>query len=283
MLIDLESPVVVQGITGREGRFHALRMHEQGTNVVAGVTPGKGGEWVSGIPVFDTVSAAVTATGATISVVFVPAAFAVDAIYEAVDSGIRFLVVVTEGIPILDSMRVIDYARSKNCRIIGPNSPGLLIPGAMKLGIIPANIARPGSVGVVSRSGTLTYEVIDVLTHAGFGQSVCVGIGGDPVVGTTLIDVLSFLEEDPGTDRVALLGEIGGRGEIDAAQFIRKTMTKPVVAFIAGRHAPIGLRMGHAGAIVEGKEGTAEAKIVTLQAAGVRVAYNPEDIPSLLR
>jgi succinyl-CoA synthetase alpha subunit len=283
MLTELESPVLVQGITGREGRFHALQMIEQGTNIVAGVTPGKGGEWVSGIPVFDTVSAAVAATAAEISVGFVPAAQSIDAIYEAVDAGIKLQVIITEGIPILDSMRAIDYARSKNCRIIGPNCPGMLIPGAVKLGIIPANIARPGSVGVVSRSGTLTYEVINVLTQAGFGQSVCIGIGGDPVVGTTMIDVLSFLEDDPGTDRVALLGEIGGRGEIDAAQFIKTTMTKPVVAYVTGRHAPSGLRMGHAGAIIEGESGTAEAKIAALLAAGVRVSYNPEDIPALLR
>ena len=283
MYIDHQTPVLVQGITGREGRFHTQQMVAYGTNIVAGVTPGKGGEWVSGIPVFDTVSAAIDATGARTSVVFVPADRSADAMFEAVDSGIRLIVCISEGIPILDTMQVIDYALSRNCRVIGPNCPGILLPGEASLGIIPGFIAQSGSVGVVSKSGTLTYEVISALTDAGYGQSMCVGIGGDPIVGTSMVDILQIFEEDAQTERVALLGEIGGRSEIDAAQFIKTSMTKPVIAFIAGKSAPVGRRMGHAGAIIEGSTGTAEAKIEALRAAGVRIADHPEQIPILLR
>lgn len=282
ILVDKNTRLVVQGITGREGSFHTQQMIEYGTNVVGGVTPGKGGEWVHGKPVFDTVKAAVDATGANTSIIYVAAAFAADAIYEAIDAGIGLIVCITEGIPIADMMKVYAYLQHHDCRLIGPNCPGLLTPGQAKVGIMPGYIATPGNVGVVSKSGTLTYEVVYALTQAGFGQTTCIGIGGDPIIGTNFVDVLQMFEEDPETEKVVLIGEIGGRAEIDAAEFIKARMTKPVAAFIAGKSAPEGTRMGHAGAIVEGGEGTAAEKIEALRAAGVRIADNPEHIPSLL-
>lgn len=283
ILLNKHSRVLVQGMTGREGKFHSLKMIEYGTNVVGGVTPGKGGEWVHGKPVFDTVSACVNATGADVSMILVPAAFAADAIYEAADAGIRLIICLTEGIPVRDMTGVYEYLRKSNSRLIGPNCPGLLTPGEAKVGFMPNYIGKPGGVGVVSKSGTLTYETVAAMSAAGFGQSTCIGIGGDPIIGTTFVEVLEMFEEDPQTEKVVLMGEIGGRAEIDAADFIKARMTKPVVAFIAGRSAPEGTRMGHAGAIVEGGQGTAQEKIDALRAAGARIADNPEHIPQLLR
>ena len=282
ILIDKNTKLLVQGITGREGLFHTEQMIEYGTDVVGGVTPGKGGEWALGKPVFDTVKTAKEATGANTSVIYVPAAFAADAIYEAIDAGIELIVCITEGVPIQDMMKVRAHLDQSNSRLIGPNCPGLLSPGLSKVGIMPGHIATEGNVGVVSRSGTLTYEVVYALTQRGIGQSTCVGIGGDPVNGTNFLDVLKMFEEDPQTEKVVLIGEIGGTDEEKAAQYIASYMTKPVVAFIAGRTAPPGKRMGHAGAIVEGGAGTAEDKIAALQAAGVKVADHPEQIPDLL-
>ncbi len=282
ILIDKNTKLLVQGITGREGLFHTEQMIEYGTDVVGGVTPGKGGEWALGKPVFDTVKTAKEATGANTSVIYVPAAFAADAIYEAIDAGIELIVCITEGVPILDMMKVRAHLDQSHCRLVGPNCPGMLTPGQSKVGIMPGHIATPGNVGVVSRSGTLTYEVVYALTQHGIGQSTCVGIGGDPINGTNFLDVLKMFEEDPQTEKVVLIGEIGGTDEEKAAQYIANYMTKPVVAFIAGRTAPPGKRMGHAGAIVEGGAGTAEDKIAALQAAGVKVADHPEQIPDLL-
>jgi succinyl-CoA synthetase alpha subunit len=255
-----------------------------GTNVVAGVTPGKGGEWVDEkIPVFDSVKIAAEATGANTSIIFVPARFAADAIFEAADADIPFIVCITEGIPVSDMMRVRNYIDQKGVRLLGPNCPGLLTPGEAKVGIIPGNIAIPGNVGIVSRSGTLTYEVLYALKLVGIGSSTCVGIGGDPVNGTNHIDVLEMFEGDPHTDKIVLIGEIGGSDEEKAAQFIATKMTKPVVAFIAGQTAPPGKRMGHAGAIIEGGSGSAADKIAALEKAGVKVARHPEEIPMLLK
>ena len=282
ILVDKQTPVIVQGITGKQGGFHAKLMMDYGTNVVGGVTPGRGGEWFEGKPVFDTVSKAVEATGATHSLIAVPAAFAAEAIYEAVDGGIKLIVCLTEHIPVSEMMKAVAYVKLKGARLIGPNCPGLMTPGQAKIGIIPGMIGLPGHIGVVSKSGTLTYEVGFALSRRGMGQTTFVGIGGDPVIGTTFIDVLQMFENDPDTSSVVLLGEIGGRAEIDAAEYIKNHMTKPVAAFIAGRSAPPGRRMGHAGAIVEGSEGSAEEKIAALEAAGVRVAANPEQIPDLL-
>ncbi|MDX1994825.1 MAG: succinate--CoA ligase subunit alpha [bacterium] len=283
ILADKNTRIVVQGITGREGRFHTRQMIDYGTAVVGGVRPGKGGEWVEGVPVFDTVKAAREATGANASVIYVPGPGAADAIFEAADAGIELIVCISDPVPVMDILRVYNYLKGTKSRLIGPNCPGLLTPGQAKVGIIPGYVATPGNVGIVSKSGTLTYEVINALTEAGMGQSTCVGIGGDPIVGTTMVEVLEMFENDPETEKVAILGEIGGRAEVDAAEFIRKHMTKPVAAFIAGKSAPPGTRMGHAGAIVEGGEGTAEEKIAALQEAGVRVAANPEEIPGLLK
>jgi len=282
ILVDSNTRLLVQGITGREGLFHTEQMIEYGTNVVGGVTPGKGGEWVLGKPVFDTVKAARDATDANASVIYVPAAFAADAIFEAIDAGIELIVCITEGIPVLDMMKVRARLDQSSSRLVGPNCPGLLTPGQAKVGIMPGHIATPGNVGVVSRSGTLTYEVVYALTQAGIGQTTCVGIGGDPINGTSFIDVLQMFEDDPATEKVVLIGEIGGTDEEKAAAFIAQSMTKPVVAFVAGRTAPPGRRMGHAGAIVEGGSGTAEDKIKALAEAGVRVAEHPEQIPELL-
>jgi succinyl-CoA synthetase alpha subunit len=284
ILIDKDTRVVVQGITGREGLFHTQQMLDYGTQVVAGTRPGKGGEWVldGKVPVFDTVEVAVTATGADTSVIFVPARFAPDAILEAADAGIELIVCLTENIPVLDMMRVRSYLDQKCVRLVGPNCPGLLTPGESKVGIIPGNIAIPGNVGVVSRSGTLTYEVLYALKERGIGSSTCVGIGGDPVNGTNFIDCLQMFEEDPLTDQIVMIGEIGGSDEEKAAQYISLNLTKPVFGFIAGQTAPPGKRMGHAGAIVEGGAGTAEDKIKALEAAGVRMAPHPEAIAELI-
>ncbi len=282
ILIDRSVKVLVQGITGRQGGFHARLMMEYGTNVVGGVTPGKGGEWFDGKPVFDTMRSAVATTNANVSMVTVPARFAADAIMEAADAGIELVICLTEHIPVADMMKVVAFCRQRRTRLIGPNCPGVMTPGQAKVGIIPAMVAEPGNVGVVSKSGTLTYEVGFAMKNAGIGISTIVGIGGDPVIGTTFVEVLEMFENDPETEKVALLGEIGGNAEIVAADFIKNSMTKPVAAFIAGRSAPPGKRMGHAGAIVDGGEGSAEEKIQALEAAGARVAANPEEIPSLL-
>ena len=285
ILIDKNTQLLVQGITGREGLFHTSQMLAYGTRVVAGVTPGKGGEWVleGKVPVFDTVQIAVEATGANCSVSFVPARFAADAMLEASAAGIELIVCITEGIPVQDMMRVRQALDLQNTRLVGPNCPGLLSPGASKVGIIPGHIAKRGKIGIVSRSGTLTYEVLYSLTASGMGTSTCVGIGGDPINGTSFVDVLGMFEEDPHTDKVVMIGEIGGTDEEKAAAFISDQMTKPVVGFIAGRTAPPGKRMGHAGAIVEGGTGLASEKIRVLQSAGVRVADHPEQIPELLQ
>jgi succinyl-CoA synthetase alpha subunit len=284
ILADKRSRVLVQGITGREGERHAGQMLEYGTRVVAGVTPGRGGEWVldGKVPVFDTVVQAVEATGADCSVVFVPARFAADAMLEAADAEIKLIVCITEGVPVMDMMQVHRYVASRGVRLIGPNCPGLLTPGECKIGIIPGHITQPGTVGVVARSGTLTYEALYALLRQGMGVSTCVGIGGDPVQGSSFQEILELFEDDPHTDKVVLIGEIGGSEEERAAEFISDRMTKPVVAFIAGRSAPPGKRMGHAGAIVEGSSGLAEDKIRALEAARVRVAEHPEAIPELL-
>lgn len=282
ILVDKNTRLIVQGITGREGGFHTQQMIEYGTNVVGGVTPGKGGEWVGKVPVFDTVRSAAEATGANCSIIFVPAKFTPDAIFEAADAGIGLIVAITEGVPVLDMIEVRALLDQKGCRLVGPNCPGLLTPGEAKVGIIPGHIAKPGNVGIVSRSGTLTYEVLYALTKKNLGCSTCVGIGGDPINGTSFIDTLRLFEEDPATEKVVLIGEIGGTDEEKAARFIADSMTKPVVAFIAGRTAPPGKRMGHAGAIVEGGTGTAEDKIRALESVGVKVAEHPEQIPDLL-
>ncbi|MBM4032500.1 MAG: succinate--CoA ligase subunit alpha [Planctomycetes bacterium] len=283
ILVDSATRVVVQGITGHAGAFHARRMMHYGTQVVAGVTPGKGGETFDGVPVFDTMSEAVAATGATASVVFVPPPFAADAAMEAADSGVALVVCITEGIPALEVARARAYVRGRGARMIGPNCPGVATPPDCKVGIIPGEILAPGPVGVVSRSGTLTYEAIWQLTRLGLGQSTAVGIGGDPIVGSSFVDVLELFERDEHTAAVVLIGEIGGSAEEEAADFIRSGMTKPVAAFIAGRTAPPGKRMGHAGAIVAGSAGTADEKIRALADAGVRVADNPARIGEAVR
>jgi succinyl-CoA synthetase alpha subunit len=284
ILVDKNTRLLVQGITGNEGMFHTQQMMEYGTNVVAGVTPGKGGGWVLGdkIPVFDSCRTAVEATGANVSVIFVPARGAPDAMFEAADAGIPLIVCITEGIPVQDMMRVREYLDQKKARLLGPNCPGLLTPGETKVGIIPNNIAIKGNVGVVSRSGTLTYEVLYALKLNNKGVTTCVGIGGDPINGTNFLDCLDLFEADPRTEKVVMIGEIGGTDEEKAAQFIAASMTKPVVSFIAGQTAPPGKRMGHAGAIIEGGAGTAAEKIKALQDAGVKVARYPEEIPTLL-
>ncbi|MBS1249686.1 MAG: Succinate--CoA ligase [ADP-forming] subunit alpha [Chloroflexi bacterium] len=284
ILVNKNTRLLVQGITGREGLFHTEQMAAYGTNIVAGVTPGKGGAWVLGgkVPVFDSVRMAREATGANTSVIFVPSRFAADAIFEAADAGIELIIAITEGVPVQDMMRVRNYLDQKNVRLVGPNCPGILTPGEAKVGIIPGNIAIPGNVGVVSRSGTLTYEVLYALKNLDMGVSTCVGIGGDPVNGTNFIDTLRLFEVDSQTEKVVLIGEIGGSDEEEAATFIASQMSKPVAAFIAGQTAPPGKRMGHAGAIVQGGTGLAEDKIRALEEVGVKVAKHPEEIPSLL-
>jgi len=285
ILVNKNTRLIVQGITGREGLFHTTQMVAYGTNVVGGVTPGKGGEWVldGKVPVFDSVKQAADATGANATVIFVPARFAADAIFEAADAGLQLIVCITEGIPVFDMMRVRAYIDHLDTRLVGPNCPGLLTPGEAKVGIIPGDIAIPGNVGVVSRSGTLTYEVLYALKNIGMGASTCVGIGGDPVNGTNFIDVLRMFEADPQTEKIVMIGEIGGTDEEKAAEFIANHMSKPVVSFIAGQTAPPGKRMGHAGAIVQGGTGTAESKIEALKAANVQVARHPEEIAELLQ
>ncbi len=283
ILVDRETRLLVQGITGREGSFHTTQMVEYGTTVVAGVTPGGRGKNVAGVPVFDTVADAVRETGANASIIYVPARFAPDAVYEAVDSGIPFVVCITEGIPVSDMVPVAAYVKAKGARLLGPNCPGLITPGQAKVGIMPGAIHAPGPVGLVSRSGTLTYEVVDALTRAGLGQSTAVGIGGDPVIGTSFVDALRLFQDDPATEAIVVIGEIGGSDEEDAARFIAEHVTKPVAGFIAGQTAPPGKRMGHAGAIISGGTGTAAEKIAALDAAGVRVAESPSQVPGLLK
>lgn len=285
VLVDKNTRLIVQGITGNEGLFHTTQMVAYGTNVVGGVTPGKGGEWVldGKLPVFDSVKMAKDATDANATIIFVPARFAPDAMFEAADAGIPLIICITEGVAVQDMMRVRNYLDQKKVRLIGPNCPGLLTPGEAKVGIIPGNIAIPGNIGVVSRSGTLTYEVLYAMKNLGMGASTCVGIGGDPVNGTNFTDVLEMFEHDPKTEKVIMIGEIGGNEEEKAAEYISSKMTKPVASFIAGQTAPPGKRMGHAGAIIEGGAGTAADKVKALEAAGVKVAKHPEEIPTLLQ
>ena len=283
ILIDRSSRVLVQGITGRDGSFHAKQMRDYGTRVVAGVTPGKGGSDVDGIPVFDSVEEAVQKTKADVSVIYVPASLAQDAIYEAADAEVPLVVCITEGIPARDMIEIAAYLNGRSTRLIGPNCPGLISPGQCKVGIMPGFIHAPGRIGLVSRSGTLTYEVVWQLTRAKMGQSTCIGIGGDPIIGTRFTDALALFEGDDKTDAVVLIGEIGGADEEEAAALIESTMTKPVVAFIAGQTAPPGKRMGHAGAIVSGGSGTAQEKIARFERAGVPVAKVPSDIPRLVQ
>jgi succinyl-CoA synthetase alpha subunit len=283
ILIDENTKLIVQGITGRDGSFHAARMKEYGTKVVAGVTPGKGGAEMGGVPVFDTVAEAAEATDANTSIIFVPVAFAADAVYEAIDAGLALVVIITEGIPVADMNKIYHHAAEEGARFVGPNSPGLISPGEAKVGIMPAGIHEPGGVGVVSRSGTLTYEVVYALSRAGLGQSTCIGIGGDPVIGTGFLDCLGMFEADAATEAVVLIGEIGGDDEERAAEYVKAAMSKPVVSFIAGRTAPPGKRMGHAGAIISGGAGTAEGKRKALTAAGVGVADTPSAIPAMVK
>jgi succinyl-CoA synthetase alpha subunit len=276
--------LVVQGITGRDGSFHAKQMMAYGTNVVAGVTPGKGGQRFEGtVPIFNTVAEAVAEAGANTSIIYVPPAGAAGAIYEAVDAGIPLVVCITEGVPVQDMTRVMPYVRERGARLIGPNCPGAITPGEAKVGIIPGNICAPGRVGLVSRSGTLTYEVVNHLTRQGIGQSTCIGIGGDPIIGTDFIDCLRAFQDDPKTDAIVMLGEIGGIDEQHAAEFVQKHVTKPVVGFIAGQTAPPGRRMGHAGAIISGHAGTAAEKMAAFEAAGISVMKRPVDVVALLR
>jgi succinyl-CoA synthetase alpha subunit len=282
ILVNKDTRLVVQGITGREGEFHTRQMIEYGTNVVAGTSPGKGGDWAAGVPVFDTVREAVEATGANTSIIYVPARFAPDAVLEAADAGIKLVVCITEGIPVLDMIRVRAHLDCMGTRLVGPNCPGVISPGEAKVGIMPGHIHTAGPVGVVSRSGTLTYEVVHALTQRKLGQSTAIGIGGDPIIGTGFLDVLALFEDDPHTEQVVLIGEIGGSDEERAAQFIAQHMSKPVTAFIAGQTAPPGKRMGHAGAIIEGGEGTAAEKIAAFKAVGVQVASHPAEIADLV-
>ena len=278
IFIDNDTRVVVQGITGSEGSFHARQMLDYGTRIVAGVTPGRAGRRVEGVPVFNTVSDAVDATGADASIVFVPAAFSADAIIEAADAGVSLVTCISEGIPVLDMVKVKHYLASRSTRLIGPNCPGIIAPGRCKIGIMPAEIHRSGSVGVISRSGTLTYEAVAQLTALGLGQSTCVGIGGDPIIGTGFIDCLDAFGHDPDTECVVMIGEIGGSAEEQAADYVKSSFPKPVIGFIAGQTAPPGRRMGHAGAIISGGKGTAEEKVAALTAAGIRVCNSPADI-----
>ena len=284
IFIDNSTTLIVQGITGRDGGFHTKQMMEYGTKVVGGVTPGKGGQKFEGtVPVFNTVHEAVKATGANTSVIYVPPMFAADAMMEAADAGVKLIVCITEGVPVLDMTRVYPFVKEKGARLLGPNCPGLITPGQSKVGIIPGRICTPGNIGVVSRSGTLTYEIVYQLTRAGMGQSSCVGIGGDPINGTNFIDCLAAFEKDPDTHAVAMMGEIGGTDEQEAAEFVAKHMTKPVVGFIAGQTAPPGRRMGHAGAIISGSAGTAAEKLESFEKAGMGIAKRPIDFVAELK
>lgn len=283
ILIDKSTKLAVQGITGRDGSFHTKKMLEYGTHVVAGVTPGKGGEQVEGVPVFNTVKEAVEQTGANTSILFVPAKFAIDAIYEAGDAGIRLIVAVSEGIPALDMVKVVAFLDEKGSNLIGPNSPGIISPGKSKVGILPGQIFKQGSIGVISRSGTLTYEIVNHLTNAELGESTCLGIGGDPIIGLKFIDCLELFSKDEQTKGIVLIGEIGGSDEEEAAVYIKENFKKPVVSFIAGLTAPPGKRMGHAGAIVSGGTGTAAEKIKAFESVGVAVAKEPEEVVKLLK
>ena len=284
IFIDNSTRLLVQGITGRDGSFHTKQMIEYGTQVVAGVTPGKGGQTFEGeVPIFNTVADAVQETGANTSVIYVPPAFAADAMYEAADAGLDFIVCITEGVPTLDMTRVRPYVMEKGARLLGPNCPGLLSPGKSKVGIIPGHITEPGPVGLVSRSGTLTYEVVFKLKQAGIGTTTCVGIGGDPINGTNFIDCLAAFEADPETKAVVMIGEIGGTDEQDAARYVKENLSKPVVGFIAGQTAPPGRRMGHAGAIISGSAGTAEEKMQAFRDNGIGVAKRPLDVVGLIR
>lgn len=283
VLIDKNTKVIVQGITGRDGSFHARKMKEYGTNVVGGTSPGKGGQEVDGIPVFNSVKEAVDETGANTSVVFVPAPFAKDAMLEAADAGIKLIVCITEGVPVIDAATAQRYIKLKGAKLVGPNCPGLISPGRSMVGIMPVGIFRQGNTGVISRSGTLTYEIVDNLTKNGFGQSTAIGIGGDPVVGVYFEDMLRMFQDDPETDSIVLVGEIGGDAEERAAQLIKEYVTKPVVAFISGRQAPKGKQMGHAGAIITTGAGTAAEKIAAFEAVGVPVAKETSEIPALLK
>ncbi len=283
IIIDEKTKVVVQGMTGNEGLFHTRQMVEYGTKIVGGVTPGKGGQTVENIPVFNTVATAVQATGADTSIIFVPPPFSADAIMEAADAGVKNIVCLTEGIPTLEMMQVKIYLKGKDIKLIGPNTPGIISPGRCKIGVMAGYIHKQGSIGVISRSGTLTYEAVDFLTKSGLGQSTCVGIGGDPIIGLNFVDLLGMFEADPQTEAVVMIGEIGGTAEEDAAAFFKKNMKKQVVAFIAGKTAPPGRRMGHAGAIVSGGSGTAAQKIATLENAGIPVVDYPEMIPGQIK
>ena len=283
ILVDDNTRVIVQGITGRDGSFHTRMMLDYGTQVVAGVTPGKEGQHVEKVPVFDSVEKAVRVSGATASAIFVPAKFAADAVREAAAGGIELVACITEGVPALEMVSLYHELKEKNVRLIGPNCPGVISPGQCKIGIMPAQIHQPGRVGVISRSGTLTYEIVYNLTQSGLGQSTCIGIGGDPIVGTGYIDLLEMFEKDPETDAVVIIGEIGGQEEEKAADYIRTSMTKQVVAFISGRTAPPGKRMGHAGAIISGGKGGAEPKVAALRSAGVTVVDRPDQIPDAIK
>ena len=283
ILIDENTKLLVQGITGRDGSFHTKQMVEYGTKVVGGVTPGKGGQTADGVPVFNNMMEAVNKTGANASVIYVPAPFAADAMLEAVESGVKLIVCITEGVPVNDALKVYNYIQGKDVRLIGPNCPGLLSPGKSKIGIMPGHIAKPGRVGVVSKSGTLTYEVVHAISNVGLGQTTCIGIGGDPIIGTNFIDVLELFNNDPDTEAIAMIGEIGGTDEEEAADYIKKNNKKPMASFIAGRTAPEGKRMGHAGAIISGGKGTAESKIEALNAAGVPVCDTPAEIADVLK
>ena len=284
IFIDNATTLIVQGITGRDGGFHTKQMIEYGTRVVGGVTPGKGGQkFDNSVPVFNTVHEAVRSTGANTSVIYVPPMYAADAMMEAADAGVKFIVCITEGVPVLDMTRVYPFVKEKGARLLGPNCPGLITPGQSKVGIIPGRICAPGNIGVVSRSGTLTYEIVYQLTRAGMGQSSCVGIGGDPINGTSFIDCLAAFEKDPDTHAVAMMGEIGGTDEQEAAEFVAKHMTKPVVGFIAGQTAPPGRRMGHAGAIISGSAGTAAEKLEAFEKAGMGIARRPIDFVTELK
>lgn len=284
IFVNRATKLVVQGITGRDGAFHTRQMLAYGTKVVAGVTPGKGGQrFENAVPIFNTVAEAVAATGADASVVYVPSKFAADAVFEAADAGVRLVVCISEGVPVLDMTRVMPYLQEKNVRLIGPNCPGLISPGQAKVGIIPGQICAEGPVGVVSRSGTLTYEVVYQLTRAGIGQTTCVGIGGDPIIGTNFIDCLAAFQSDPATKAIVMIGEIGGTDEQNAAAYVKERVTKPVVGFIAGQTAPPGRRMGHAGAIISGSSGTAAEKIAAFEHAGVAVMKRPADVVPLVK